>query len=334
MWQLLGISWCQPENKIYFLLYCAALIFLVYKGMRSFNLIHLLGKTIHGRRFLHNTSRTRVIAKNFLWAFGVFFIFVTLLHPCWNTKEETVIQEGRDLFVALDISRSMLAQDSKPSRLEFAKQKIRALVNDLPSERIGLILFSGLSFIQCPLTRDRNAFFMYLDQIDVDTIASGTTALDQAIGQALHAFKESNSQKNKLLVLFTDGEDFSANLASYKQEAHAQGLTIFTVGIGTPQGAPIPLYDTYGKQSGHLKDTAGSVVITSLNEELLQALAKEVGGIYIHARPDTNDLKKLTQLVQQKEKEMVEERTMAQAEEQYPWFLIISFIFLSIEWLL
>ncbi len=96
-----------------------------------------------------------------------------------------MIQEGRDLFIALDISRSMLAQDISPNRLEFAKTKISTLVNALPSERIGLILFSGSSFVQCPLTRDRSAFFMYLNQIDVDTIASGTTALDQAIAQAL-----------------------------------------------------------------------------------------------------------------------------------------------------
>jgi len=330
----LGIFWCQPENSIYFLVLLAAMALLFYRGMRSFKLIALLGKIINGHIFLHHTSRMRVIIKSSVWALGMFFLFLVLLHPCWNTKDETVVQEGRDLFIALDISASMLAQDIPPSRLEFAKQKIRALVNALPSERIGLILFSGSSFVQCPLTRDRSAFFMYLDQIDVDTIASGTTAIDQAISHALIAFKEGSNQKNKLLVLFTDGEDFSNNLATVKQEAQAQRLSIFTVGIGTAQGAPIPTYDTHAKQSGHLKDHTGTVVISALNEEMLQSLAADVGGIYIHPTQDAHDLSKLINIVQQKEKEMIEERTMAQREEQYPWFLMISFIFLAIEWLL
>jgi Ca-activated chloride channel family protein len=328
-----GISWAQPANGIYFLLFIVAAALVIYRCMRSAKLISILGKTVHGLRFLHHTSYTRITIKSILWLSALFFIFLTLLHPCWNTKDEKVIQEGRDLFIALDISRSMLAQDISPSRLEFAKQKIAALVNALPSERIGLILFSGSSFVQCPLTRDRSAFFMYLNQIDVDTIASGTTALDQALGQALTAFKQSGSQKNKLLVIFTDGEDFSSNLASYKQEAQQQGLTIFTIGIGTEQGAPIPLFDQFGKQSGHLKDRNGSVVISKLNEGILQALAHDLGGIYLHPTNDNHDLKQLVQLVQKHEKEMIEERTMAQREEQYPWFLLISFILLAVEWL-
>jgi Ca-activated chloride channel homolog len=329
-----GIWWTQPENIKYFFIFAFAAAFMAYRWMRSAQLIAILGKTVHGIKFLHNTSYARITVKSILWLTALFFIFLTLLHPSWNTKEEKVIQEGRDLFIALDISRSMLAQDITPSRLEFAKQKITALVNALPSERIGLILFSGSSFVQCPLTRDRNAFFMYLNQIDVDTIASGTTAIDQALGQALAAFKQGGTQKNKLLVIFTDGEDFSSNLASYKQEAQQQGLTIFTIGIGTEQGAPIPLFDQYAKQSGHLKDRNGNVVISKLNEGILQNLAHDLGGIYIHASKDTNDLRQLVQLVQNREKEMVEERTMAQREEQYPWFLLVSFILLGIEWLL
>ncbi len=329
-----GIIWAQPENCKYLILFIIAAGFLVYRWTRSAQLISLLGKRVNGIKFLHNTGQFRITLKSILWAIGLLFIFLTLLHPCWNTKEEKVVQEGRDLFIALDISRSMLAQDISPNRLEFAKQKITTLVNSLPSERIGLILFSGSSFVQCPLTRDRNAFFMYLNQIDVDTIASGSTALDQALAQALDAFKQSGSQKNKLLVIFTDGEDFSSNLAAYKDEAQQQGLTIFTIGIGTQQGAPIPLYDQFGKQSGHLKDRDGNVVISQLNEQILQNLAQDLGGIYVHPTADNQDLKQLIQLVQKREKQMIEERTMAQREEQYPWFLLVSFILLGIEWLL
>lgn len=330
-----GINWIQPNNlSLFFMVLTGAGLLLVYRWYWSAHLIARLGKRVEGKRFLHNTSVTRVSIKSIVWFLAFFFIAITLWHPGWNTKDETVVQEGRDLFIALDISRSMLAQDIKPSRLKFAQQKIKSLVNKLPSERVGLILFSGSSFVQCPLTRDRAAFNMYLDQIDVDTIASGTTALDQALHQALGAFKQTTHQKSKLLVLFTDGEDFSDNLASYKQEAHAQGLTIFTVGIGTEQGAPIPLYDSNGTQSGHLKDRNGTIVITKLNEEILRSLASEMGGIYLRPSSDDHDLDRLIDLVQKKEREIFEERTMAQREEQYPWFLLVSFILLAIEWLL
>ena len=249
-----GITWITPENKIFFLLFGLAFIVIVYRWYRSYHVIKLLGKTVGGHRFLKNTSIQRITIKSILLAVGLLLLFVVLLHPAWNKKEETVIQEGRDLFIALDISRSMLAQDVTPNRLAFAKAKIRSLVNSLDSERIGLILFSGSSFVQCPLTADRSAFFMFLDQIDVDTIASGTTALDQAIAQAIQAFKQSGTQKNKLLVILSDGEDFSSNLSALKNDAQEQGLTIFTIGIGTAQGAPIPTFDHFGKQSGHLRD--------------------------------------------------------------------------------
>lgn len=332
--QFLGIIWTAPENKIYFLLFAVANIFLAYRLMRSYQLIKLLGKSVNGQTFLKNTSITKITIESLLWTIALFFIFLTLLKPSWNKKEENVIQEGRDIFVALDISASMLAQDVLPNRLTHAKKMIHTLVDALPSDRVGLILFSGSSFVQCPLTRDRSAFYMYLDQIDRDTIASGTTALDKAIEQALIAFKESGTQKNKLLLLFTDGEDFSSNLAELKQEAQSQGATIFTIGVGTAQGAPIPLFDIRGTQIGHLKDSKGNVVITALNEGILKTLAHDVGGIYVHAQKGEKNIEQLIRLIEAREKEKQEEKKFAQYEQQYPVFLAFSFILLIIEWLL
>lgn len=342
--QFLGITWAAPENKIYFFLFAAALLMLLYRWWRAHHLIALLGKTVGGQTFLKHTSIFKITIKSVIWAVALFFIFLTLLKPSWNKKEENVIQEGRDIFVALDISRSMLAQDVLPNRLTHAKKMIHQLVDALASDRIGLILFSGSSFVQCPLTRDRAAFSMYLEQIDIDTIASGTTALDKAIEQALIAFKESGTQKNKLLLLFTDGEDFSSDLAGLKQEAQNQGATIFTIGVGTTQGAPIPVYDARGNQAGHLKDHKGNVVITALNEGILQTLAQDVGGVYVHessyaqamadrAKGDKN-LEQLIRLIEAREKEKIEEKKVSQYEQQYPFFLAISFVLLIIEWLL
>ena len=258
----------------------------------------------------------------------IFFLFITLLHPCWNKKEEKAVQEGRDLFIALDISRSMLAQDVTPNRLAFAKEKIRSIAQALHSERLGLILFSGSSFIQCPLTKDTSAFLLYLDQIDSDTIGSGKTSIAQAVTCAMRAFQESGTKKSKLLIILTDGEDFSSDLSALKAEAHKEGLTIFTIGVGTSEGAPIALFDTQGKVTGHLRDKNGTVIISSLNQEVLQNLAHELGGIYLHATPNVDDLSSLIKIVEQKEKERLAEQAIAQLEEQYPYFLFISFIFL------
>lgn len=326
--------WTAPENSRYFIFFGAASCVVAYRLWRKYHLVSYLGKTVQGKRFLHNTSITRITLKALLWTSALFFIFLTLLKPSWHKKEHTIAQEGRDLFVALDISRSMLAQDVLPSRLAHAKNMIRELVQALPSDRIGLILFSGSSFVQCPLTKDRGAFYMYLDQIDSDTIASGTTALDTAIEQALRAFAQSGTQKNKLILLFTDGEDFSSNLAHLKQEAQSQGATIFTIGVGTPQGAPIPVYDIRGAKAGHLKDSKGTVVISALNEGILQTLAHDVGGVYVHGTKEQNNVKQLIALIESREKEKIEERKFLEYEQNYPFFLAVSFILLIIEWLI
>ena len=328
------ISWTLIENKMYFLLFAIALIILAYQLWRYNYLIHLLGKSVDGHRFLRNVSLPKIIIKSIFFAVGFLLLFIVLLGPAWNEKEQTVIQEGRDLFIALDISRSMLAQDVKPSRLEFAKTEIQTLIRALPTERVGLILFSGTSFIQCPLTRDKAAFLLFLDQIDKETISSGTTAVDKAIAQAIEAFKQVGTQKNKLLIIFTDGEDFSTHLPALKNEAREQGLTLFTIGVGTQEGAPIPLYDNTGKQSGHLKDKNGTVVISQVNNQMLQTLAYDVGGFYIHTMNNHNDLTTLTNQIKKLEKEKMEEKKFCQREMQYPIFLIISLVFLALEWLL
>ena len=329
-----SITWLAPENKIYFIAYAVALSLMIYRWWRSYAVITLLGRSVKGHSFLYNLSFSRFACKNICWLAALFFIFLTLLHPAWHKKEKTITQESRDLFIALDISRSMLAQDVSPNRLEFAKKKIKTLVDSLAADRIGLILFSGSSFVQCPLTKDRTAFFMFLDQVDTSTIASGSTALDQAIAQALQAFSSNDDRKNKLLVIFTDGEDFSDNLTDLKNQAREQSLTIFTVGIGTHNGAPIPMVDHTGKSTGHLRDKAGSVVISRLDETVLQKLAQDVGGTYIQSSTNTSDIAQLTQLVTTYEKEKDESLKISNYDEQYPLILTLSFILLALEWLL
>ena len=169
-------------------------------------------------------------------AFGFLALFIAALRPQWGQKEVVIKQEGRDLFIALDVSRSMLATDCTPNRLAVAKQKIKQLVPLLGCERIGLILFSGSAFIQCPLTVDYQAFNMFLDSVDAETISSGTTDLAQPIYKALDAYRQMPNKTTKLLAIFTDGEDFSSNIAHCKQQIWDENLRVFTVGVGRLMG--------------------------------------------------------------------------------------------------
>lgn len=331
----LGITW-GAFNNIFFvaLLIAVAIYCVILKTRRSQEALHYLTSAQWHKQIISNFSLTRKIIKAIVLILGIFFLAITLLHPQWNKKEETITQEGRDLFIALDVSRSMLAKDCTPNRLECAKAKIKELVKKLSSERVGLILFSGSAIIQCPLTSDYAAFFMFLDQVDVETISSGSTAFDQAIKKVIEAYASSQDRKNKLVVLFTDGEDFSSNLQYVKQQVKKENLHIFTFGVGTTEGAPIPLFDDNGRQTGHQLDKKGSIVISRLNEGILYNLATDSAGLYIKMTQDDSDLKSLVAQVQNFEKEKIEDKKFSRVEEQYPYFLAISFICFALEWLL
>ena len=213
-------------------------------------------------------------------------------------------------------------------------EKIKELLKKLSCERVGLILFSGTAFVQCPLTSDYSAFYLYLDAVDAELISSGTTALDQAIKQAITSFSTMPNRKNKLLVLFTDGEDFSHNLSAIKHEALQENLSIFTIGIGTTEGAPVPLFDVHGIQVGHQKDARGNVVISRLNEGILTALSHDVGGQYIKTTHHDDDIVQLVRSIASREKETIGEQKLSRYEDQYHYFLLVSFICFVLEWLL
>lgn len=329
------IHWARPEIFVKALPILFVIVgILIYRLVYAKKIVHVLAGSRKVHQTLQHYSFVKSIIKALLFAVGITCLVVALMRPQWSETEEKVAQEGRDVIIALDISRSMLAQDLAPDRLTFAKNKIKQLVQSLRSERVGLILFSGATFLQCPLTHDLAAFNMFLNTIDVDTIASGSTAVEQALKEAISIFKKLPERKSKLLVVFTDGEDFSSNLAQVKQEAAAIGLHIVTVGVGTEQGAPIPLYDRKSEQVGHQLDAQGNVVISRMNEGILYRLAEDTGGVFVPISQDDSDIKKIHTFVTSFEKERLDDRFVRQFQEQYKYPLLISFICLALEWLL
>lgn len=304
----------------------------VYRLVRVKRTVSVLASTRLARTMLHNFSWRRVYVRLFLASAALLFLLLSLLRPQFHERDEMVKQQGRDLLIALDISRSMLAEDVAPSRLVAAKQKIEELVRSLSCERVGLILFSGSALVQCPLTADHEAFFMFLHDVDVESIASGTTALDKAISRALEVYEAAPDRQHKMLALFTDGEDFSSSLARIRDHAKQAGLTIFTVGVGTPEGAPVPLFNDHGKRDGFIKDVRGSVVVSRRNDGILYALAHEAGGVYIPMSADERDVEALVDQVTSREKELFGEKTVSHADEVYPYACLISFVLLLLEW--
>lgn len=289
-----------------------------------------------GIKFRHLITKNSTILSNIkvaLYVMGLFFFIIALFKPMWDKKEETMMQEGRDLFIALDVSRSMLAQDCLPDRLTCAKQKIKQLVQSLESQRVALILFSGSAFVQCPLTSDYGAFFMFLDQVDVETISSGTTAIDQALKITLETIKTMAPKKHKLLALFTDGEDFSTHLSALKQNVIKENLKLFTFGVGSEQGAPIPLYDQRGVMIGHQKDVQSKIVISRLNNTLLESLAFDAGGVYIKMTENSDDIAHVTKTLNSLEKEAIEEKKVSHVQDRYYYPLFMSFFCLMVEWI-
>ncbi len=283
---------------------------------------------------LKNYSYIRHVVRTCLFIIAFLSLFITLLRPQWNEKEQAVQHQGREVLIALDISKSMCAADCSVNRLHAAKEKIKLLIQSLNSERVGLILFSGMAFLHCPFTADFYAFESFLDIVSVESFSTGTTAFDAALAEALRVFERTPSKKTRLCILFTDGEDFSSQLDRIKKQARQEDMHIVAVGVGTTYGAPIPDLDTNGVQRGHITDENGTIVISRLNEQSLSLLVSDIGGCYVKMAEDQSDIEKIKEYIMSFETEVFEDKMVTQKEDQYPWFAVVSFLALLIEWFL
>lgn len=226
---------------------------------------------------------TKKKLKIVLLAAGIFFCLLALSRPQWGFKWQEVKRRGLDIVVALDVSRSMLAADIKPSRLERAKLALRDFVKDLKGDRIGLVAFSGSAFLACPLTIDYGGFLLSLEGLGIDSIPRGGTAIGEAIKVALRSFS-SGEGKHKALIIITDGEDHKGDSEKFAEEAKKEGIVIFCIGIGTSGGELIFVEGPDGGKE-FLKDDQGNAVKTRLNEDILQKIALATGGAYVRSLP-------------------------------------------------
>jgi len=283
------------------------------------------------RRLAPGASLSRQVWKWTLVLAALLFLVLAIVQPRFGIRMEMVERKGVDIMVALDVSRSMLAQDIAPNRLERAKHEIGKFIDLLRGDRVGIIVFAGESYVQCPLTLDYGAARMFLDAVTTDWVQLQGTAIAQVIGQSTAAFR-SEGHKHKVLVVLSDGEDLEDGAVEAAQKAAEQGVRIYTVGIGSESGVPIPISQGPGSVV-YKKDRSGNLVMTRLNPEVLDRIARESGGSYLHAGLDLDLTRVYTEIAQMEKKDLGMNR-MTVYEERYQIFLLIAIGLLIVEFFL
>lgn len=278
-------------------------------------------------------SSRRANVKFVIFLLMVSCIILALANLQSGSKMEEVKREGIDLYIAVDVSNSMNAEDIVPSRLERSKQAINKLIAELNGDRIGIIVFADKAFVQLPITTDYSAAKMFLSTVNTSLVASQGTAIAEAINLALKSF--SDEDHSKAIVIISDGEDHENDAAvKAAQEATKQGVRIYTIGMGLADGAPIPEYNQYGHQVGYRKDKQGNTIITRLDEQMLQKIASAGNGIYVRASNSNVGLEKIYDDINKMDKSEIEAKVFTDYEDQFQWFVGAAIALLLLELLI
>lgn len=266
-----------------------------------------------------NTSVFKSSIKIVLLCLAFLCLIIGMVNPKIGTKLETVKREGVDIVFALDVSKSMLAEDIAPNRLEKAKQLVTQIVNNLASDRVGIIAYAGKAFPQLPITTDYASAKMFLNNMNTDMLSSQGTAINEAIKLAITYFDD-EEQTNRVLIIISDGEDHSEAAIDIAEEANDAGIRIFTIGVGDVKGGPIPLKRN-GVIVSYKKDKQGETVITKLNEDTLKGIALEANGDYINGKITKNVVENIREILNKMDKTEFEAKQFADFEDQFQWFL-------------
>lgn len=274
-------------------------------------------------------SHIKPVLKLVLALLIIASLTVALVNPQVGSRLETVKREGVDIVFAIDVSKSMLAEDIRPNRLEKAKQLVSRTLDKLVSDRVGIIIYAGSAYPQLPITTDYSAARLFLKTVDTDIIPSQGTAIADAIDLAASYFDDEN-QKNRVLVMLTDGEDHEEGFEEAAREAEKKGIKIFTIGIGTERGAPIPDI-RQGYTIGYKKDNTGQVVISKLNASSLQEIASISDGDYINGSNTRETVNFLMDHISKMQKTEFESQVFADYEDQFQWFLGLALLLLVLD---
>jgi len=318
--------------QFYWFFILIPVIILMFFGYKKRH--HQLEQTINSSLWptvIPHLSYSRRFWKRVMLIIGFIFIIIALLRPQYGVIFEQVERKGHDIFIAIDLSQSMLAQDIKPSRLTHAKREVLGLIDDLKGDRIGLIAFSGDAVVQCPLTSDYSAVKMYLDFIEPNLMPVPGTDIASAIKKARLSFERLSKSNKPILILISDGESFENDPIESAKVAAKKGISIYTIGIGTPKGEPIPQFDNNGKLSGYKKDKNGEIVLSQLDDQTLKDIASVSNARYFNSSLGAFVMDQVYQEISYHEKKRLEDSLLKFHQDRYQWFLAIGLLLLFLE---
>lgn len=276
-----------------------------------------------------NTSFFKSTLKFVTLSLALIALIIALVNPKIGTKMETVKRQGIDIVFAVDVSKSMLAEDVAPSRLEKTKQLVNQIINGLGNDRIGIVGYAGSAYPVLPMTTDYSMAKMYLQSMNTDIVSSQGTALNDAIRLSTQYFDAEDT--SKLIILISDGEDHGEGAEEASKIAEELGIKIITIGVGTPNGGPIPIKGANGQVTEYKKDNEGETVITKLNQETLETIANSANGGYIVGNSSKEVVEKIKNALDNIEKTEFETQQIAEYQTQYQWFLGIAFFLLLLD---
>lgn len=319
------------EKKYFYLLIIIPVVVLVFvllqlwkrSAQRKFANKQLL------ERLSPEKSTFKPILKLTIWCLAIGSLVVALVNPKIGTKLETVKREGVDIVFAVDVSKSMLAEDISPSRLDKAKRIVSEIINNLGSDRIGIIAYAGRAVPQLPITTDFSAAKMFLANLNTDMLSSQGTAIDDAIRLA-KTYYDDVEQTNRVLVIISDGEDHTGGAGQLAEEATKEGIKTYTIGVGTAKGGRIPL-KRRGIVESYKRDLQGEVVITRLNEKTLKEIASEGDGEYIDGTVTEDAVASVTNRLSTMNKTEFEAKKFSEFQDQFQWFLGLGIFLLLLD---
>lgn len=320
------------EEKIYFWFLLAIplvlLLFLAYRYWQRRTRRRFANPSRYAN-LTPNRSSFKPIVKILLVLLGLASLVMALVNPKVGSKMETVKREGVDIVFAIDVSKSMEAEDIAPNRLDKSKQLVRQILENLGSDRVGIIAYAGSAFPQLPITTDYASAKMFLQALNTDMISSQGTAISEAIELATTYYDE-ESATSRVLFILSDGEDHEGNTDDIAEEAAKAGITIFTIGVGTEKGGPIPIKRN-GVVQNYKKDSQGETVITKLNPETLKNIATETNGRYIEGRVTSEVTDEVMEALQNIEKTEFEAKQFAEYKSHFQWFLGLAVLLLFLD---
>ena len=279
------------------------------------------------KKLAPNSSTFKSTLKLIMLSLGIAFLIISLVNPKMGSKLKTVKREGVDVVFALDVSKSMLAEDIAPNRLEKAKQIITKIIDKLGSDRVGIIIYAGNSYPLLPITTDHAAANMFLQNANPDMVSSQGTAINEALELA-KTYYNNDEQTNRFLIIISDGEDHQEETKQVALNLANEGVKIYTVGVGnTEKGGPIPMR-LNGSMIGYKKDNKGETVITRRMPEVLQGIADAANGIYIDGNVTENPVKQISDIITNAQKSEFETKQFSDYKDQFQWFLAIAILFL------